>query len=117
MVRILRQKEFTSFDIAAAVGELKPSIDGSRVNNIYQLGEKTLVFKLHKTGAPPMRLIVEAGRRLHSTSYAPESPANPPPFCMSLRKYLRASWLTDIEQYEFERIVTIKFKARDGSLN
>jgi predicted ribosome quality control (RQC) complex YloA/Tae2 family protein len=33
---------------------------------------------------------------------------------MSLRKYLRGAWLTGIEQYEFERIVTLSFKIKDG---
>ncbi|MGA3111929.1 MAG: ribosome rescue protein RqcH [Candidatus Bathyarchaeia archaeon] len=112
----MRKKEFTSFDIAAATKELKLAITDSRVNNIYQLDEKTLVFKLHKTDAPPIRLIVEAGRRLHSTVYAPESPAMPPEFCMSLRKYLRSAWLVGIDQYEFERIVTVTFRTKDGLL-
>jgi predicted ribosome quality control (RQC) complex YloA/Tae2 family protein len=115
-VQRLLKKEFTSFDIAAATNELKPVISDSRVNNIYQLDGKTLVFKLHKTDAPPIRLVVEAGRRLHSTVYAPESPAHPPEFCMSLRKYLRGAWLIGIEQYEFERIVTMSFKTKDGLL-
>jgi len=113
---VLRKKEFTSFDVAAATNELKEVIGDSRVNNIYQIDEKTLVFKLHKKDAPPIRLVVEAGRRLHSTVYAPESPAVPPEFCMSLRKYLRGARLAGIEQYEFERIVTISFKTKDGSL-
>jgi predicted ribosome quality control (RQC) complex YloA/Tae2 family protein len=112
----LRKKEFTSFDIAAAISELKGLIAESRVNNIYQLGEKTLIFKLHKINLPPIRLVVEAGRRLHSTVYAQESPATPPAFCMSLRKYLRGAWLVSIDQYEFERIVTVSFKTKEGLL-
>ncbi len=112
----LRKKEFTSFDIAAATSELKGLIAESRVNNIYQLDEKTLVFKLHKINLPSIRLILEAGRRLHSTVYAQESPAEPPAFCMSLRKYLRGAWLVGIEQYEFERIVTVTFRTKEGLL-
>lgn len=113
----MRKKEFTSFDIKAVVEELKPIISDSRVNNIYQLDEKTLVFKLHKTDAPPLRLVVEAGRRLHLSAYAPESPAAPPEFCMSLRKYLRGAWLASVEQYEFERIVTLSFRTKTGVLS
>jgi len=112
----LRKKEFSSFDIAAAIKELQPTVADSRVNNIYQFGEKTFVFKLHKTTAAPIRLVVEAGRRLHSTAYAEESPAEPPPFCMTLRKYLRDSWLRNIEQYEFERIITLSFETKTGIL-
>jgi predicted ribosome quality control (RQC) complex YloA/Tae2 family protein len=112
----MRKKEFSSFDIAAAIRELQPAIADSRVNNIYQFGEKTFIFKLHKTDRPPIRLVVEAGRRLHSTSYAEESPSEPPPFAMMLRKYLRDSWLRRIEQYEFERIVTVTFETKTGLL-
>ncbi len=112
----MRKKEFSSFDIAAAVKELQPTVANSRVNNIYQFGEKTFIFKLHKTDVPPIRLVTEAGRRLHSTAYAEESPAEPPPFCMTLRKYLRDSWLRGIEQYEFERIVIVTFETKTGLL-
>ncbi len=112
----LRKKEITSFDIAAVVKELKSQIANCRVNNIYQFGEKTLIFKLHKTDSPPIRLVIEAGRRLHSTSYAEESPAEPPAFCMTMRKYLRDSWLRGIEQTEFERIVTVYFETKTGLL-
>ena len=112
----MRKKEFTSFDIAAAVQELKGLIADSRVNNIYQLDEKTLIFKLHKTDTLPIRLVMEAGRRLHATSYAEENPSEPPAFCMALRKYLRGAWVAGINQYEFERIVTVSFRTKTGLL-
>ena len=116
-VRALRKKEFTSFDIAAAVTELKALIADSRVNNIYQLDEKTLIFKLHKANLSPIRLVMEAGRRLHSTVYAEENPSSPPAFCMSLRKYLRDAWVAGIDQYEFERIVTVSFRIKKACLS
>jgi predicted ribosome quality control (RQC) complex YloA/Tae2 family protein len=112
----LPKNEFTSFDVAAAVKELKTLVLDSRVNNIYQFDQKTVVFKLHKTNMPPIRLIVEAGRRIHSTVYAEESPAEPPPFCMMLRQYLRDSWLDSLEQYDFERIVVLGFRTKTGVL-
>ena len=112
----MRKKEFSSFDIAAAIKELKTTLAESRVNNIYQLNEKTIVFKLHKTDMPPIRLVMEAGRRIHATSYAEENPAEPPAFCMALRKNLRNAWVADIDQYEFERIVTVSFRTKTGLL-
>ncbi len=110
----LRKKEFSSFDVAVAVHELKEAITNSRVNNIYQLDAKTLLFKLHKKDCPPLRLIAEAGRRLHLTAYALEPPHSPPAFCMALRKHLRGARIAQVEQYEFERIVTIYFKVKAG---
>jgi predicted ribosome quality control (RQC) complex YloA/Tae2 family protein len=116
MVHLVPKNEFTSFDVAAVVKELKTLVLDSRVNNIYQFDQKTIVFKLHKTNMPPIRLVIEAGRRIHSTVYAEESPAEPPAFCMMLRHYLRDSWFVSIEQYEFERIVLLGFKTKTGLL-
>ena len=116
MVWSLRKKEFSSIDIAAAIKEIQPTIADSRVNNIYQVAEKTLIFKLHKTDMSPIRLVMEAGRRIHLTSYAEENPAEPPVFCMTMRKYLRDSWLRKIEQVEFERIATLHFDTKTGTL-
>ena len=112
----MRKKDFSSFDIAAAIKELKTTLADSRVNNIYQLNEKTVIFKLHKTDMPPIRLVMEAGRRLHVTSYAEENPSEPPAFCMALRKYLRNAWVAGIDQHEFERIVTVGFRTKTGVL-
>jgi len=112
----LRKKEFTSFDVAVAVHELKEAVADSRVNNIYQLNEKTVILKLHKTDKPPLRLVMEAGRRLHLTAYALKPPKTPPAFCMALRKYLRGAWVENIEQYEFERVVTLQFKTKTGKM-
>jgi predicted ribosome quality control (RQC) complex YloA/Tae2 family protein len=88
----------------------------SRVNNVYQLDAKTLLLKLHKTDKPPLRLVMEAGRRLHLTAYALKKPLVPPAFCMALRKHLRGAWLSGVEQYEFERIIIFYFKIKTGLL-
>ncbi len=108
-------KEFTSFDVAAVVRELKEAILDSRVSNIYQLDSKTLLFKLHKPDKPAFGLILDSSRRLHLTSYVVEKPLMPPAFCMALRKYLRDGFLTNVEQYEFERVVIFSFKAKAGN--
>ncbi|MEM3725683.1 MAG: ribosome rescue protein RqcH [Candidatus Bathyarchaeia archaeon] len=112
----MHKKEFTSFDVAAVVRELRETILDSRVNNIYQVDAKTIIFKLHKAENPTFQLLLEAGRRLHLTSYAAEKPQVPPAFCMALRKYLRNSWLVNVEQYEFERVVVFHFKTKSGKL-
>ncbi|MCX8153360.1 MAG: ribosome rescue protein RqcH [Candidatus Bathyarchaeota archaeon] len=110
----MRKKEFSSFDVAAVVNELERTIVNARVSNIYQLNDKTLLFKLHKPDQPPLRLIIEAGERLHLTSYAFEPPQVPPAFCMALRKHLRGAWIANVKQHEFERIVIIQFRTKEG---
>jgi len=112
----LRKKEFTSFDVAAIVRELREAILGSHVNNVYQLGLKTLLFKLHKADHPAFQLILEAGRRIHFTTYKMEKPSRPTAFCMALRGYLGNAWLANVEQYEFERVVILSLKTGKGAL-
>lgn len=110
------KREFTSFDVAAVVRELRETTAGCRVNNVYQLKDKTILLKLHKPDKPALHLVLEAGRRLHLTSYAVERPETPPAFCMALRKYLRNAWLVNVEQHEFERTVSFSFKTKAGEL-
>lgn len=109
-------KEFTSFDVSAAVRELKTTIVDSRVNNIYQPEKKTLLLKLHKPNKPTLQLILQAGRRFNLTTYRSEKPPAPPAFCMALRKHLRNSRLTGIDQFEFERIAILSFRSQRGIL-
>jgi predicted ribosome quality control (RQC) complex YloA/Tae2 family protein len=109
----LQREEFRSFDVAAVVRELRETVLEARVSNIYQLDDVTLLFKLRK-GENVYRLILEAGRRLNLTSYALEKPLVPPAFCMALRKYLRNSTLTSVEQHRFERIAILSFTGKAG---
>jgi predicted ribosome quality control (RQC) complex YloA/Tae2 family protein len=108
--------EITSFDIGAIVYELADTIKNARVENVYQIDRKTFLFRLHKADHPPMQLIVEAGKRVHLTDYALEKPPSPPVFCMVLRKHLNGSIVEGIEQYEFERAVIFRMRARQGTM-
>ena len=104
----------TSFDIAAVVVELSSVFKKARIQNIYQLRGNIFILKLHLPGKSSQNLLIESGRRLHLTQYLFEKPQNPPAFCMALRKYLRNGFIENIEQFEFERIVIINIRIRDG---
>ena len=108
------QRILTSFDVAVVVSELSEQLKDARIQNIYQLNRKTLILKLHRPNCPSLHLLIEAGRRFHLTSYVLEKPQKPPGFCMALRKYLKNGFITDVSQQEFERVVTIKVKAKMG---
>lgn len=112
----LGKEQFSSFDVAAVVRELRGKIVDSRVRNIYQMDSQVLLFKLRRPDGRVFRLVMESGRRLHLTSYSREKPQFPPDFCMALRKYLRNCWLTDIEQHQFERVVVFSFDSWAGEL-
>jgi predicted ribosome quality control (RQC) complex YloA/Tae2 family protein len=108
------KKDFSSFDLHAIVHELQPKLAEARINNVYQLDDKTLLLKLHRTGEQPLMLVMDAGRRLHLTNFASEKPQTPPAFCMSMRKYLPGAKISQIEQYEFERVATIHFHTKEA---
>ena len=105
-------KEPTSFDIAAVVAELNKivRIGDARINNVYQINSKTIILKIKNPGTQAFNLLVEAGKRMHLTSYQIEKPLKPPPFCMALRKYMRNGIINEISQHEFERIAKIGVK-------
>lgn len=106
------KSELTSFDVGAVVYELAQAIRNARVENVYQIGRKALLFKLHSPNQPTRQLLVEAGKRIHLTDYAVEKPPSPSVFCTFLRKHLNGGTLESIEQHEFERIITFMIRVR-----
>lgn len=106
--------EMSSFDIAVIALELDRALKGFRIDNIYQLNPKTILLKLRGGEGLEKQLLVEAGRRVHLTSYIMEKPLKPPSFCMALRKYLRGGRIGGVEQYRFERILEIKVSSHTG---
>lgn len=108
------KSELTSFDTTAIVYELNKIIIGARIENVYQTNPLTLIFRLHQSNRPTFQMLIEAGKRVHLTSYVLSKPLTPPAFCMALRKHLRNGRITEIQQHEFERVITIKIDTREG---
>jgi predicted ribosome quality control (RQC) complex YloA/Tae2 family protein len=106
--------DLSSLDVSVLAAELDEALRGSRISNIYQLNEKTLLLKLRKPGGLRENLLIEAGRELHLTVYVFEKPIKPPDFCMALRKYLRNGKISRIQQVDFERIVEFTVDSRSG---
>jgi predicted ribosome quality control (RQC) complex YloA/Tae2 family protein len=104
----------TSFDIAAVIQEISTTIKDAFIDNIYQINASTLVFNLRKPSQTPVNLLIEAGKRFHITSYIISKPSKPPAFCMAIRKYLKNGKIIEVRQREFERIMTLEVKAREG---
>jgi len=106
--------ELSSFDIAFVAAELNQLLKGFWIGNIYQLNPKTLLLKLRGSEGAERSLILEGGRRVHTTSYTFERPLKPPAFSMALRKYLRNGRIGKVQQYRFERIVEILVATKGG---
>lgn len=104
--------ELTSFDIAASVFELNHRIKNARIRKIYQINSRTLLLKLQPPDESPLHLLVESGKRINLTPYVLPKPLRPPAFCMALRKTLGNGKITDVQQQEFERTVTIKIRSK-----
>ena len=111
------KETLTSFDIAATLIEINQLTEGAYVSKIYQINTKTLLLKLRKPNQPKLQLLIEAGKRLHLTSYVHETPKRPSTFCMSLRKYLDNSIVKTVRQHEFERIVTLHLGTHQGEFS
>jgi predicted ribosome quality control (RQC) complex YloA/Tae2 family protein len=108
------KKEMTSFDVAAITQELNGIVKDVHVAKIYQIGTHTLLLKLRRPDQPKLQLLIEAGKRLHLTSYVHETPKKPSSFCMALRKYLDNGVVKEVRQHEFERIAIITIGTRHG---
>ena len=91
--------------------ELSPLI-GSRIDKIYQPSRDELVLSFRAKGGAQRVLFSAAAdaARIHITENSPENPAQPPMFCMLLRKHLSGGKLEAITQDGLERI--LRFSVR-----
>jgi len=100
----------SAIDISAIVYELNQQLIGGWVNNIYQLNSNIFLFKIRTTKT--LELLIEPGKRIHLTKYLREKPTKPPTFCMALRKYLRNTRISEIKQYDLDRVIIISFETK-----
>ena len=91
--------------------EIENEILGSRVNQIYQPNRDELVLVLRGySGSKKLLLSARANSpRVNFTEHAPENPAQPPMFCMLLRKRLGGGKLTAVRQLECDRVLFLDF--------
>lgn len=93
----------------AAAAELRRNLILGKIEKIYQPQPEQLLFNIH-TKEGKRKLFISASAS-HSGIYlvdtAPENPAEPPTFCMVLRKHLSAGRIVDIIQHENDRIIEI----------
>ncbi|MFX0067629.1 MAG: ribosome rescue protein RqcH [Candidatus Hodarchaeota archaeon] len=104
---ITPKASMSNIDVAAIATELSPLIKGSWVNNIYQVSNKFL-FKFRSREGKSLVLLIEPGYRVHVTNYEQPLPKSPPMFCRALRSRLKRRLLTDIYQYNLDRIMVLK---------
>ncbi|XP_030081612.1 nuclear export mediator factor NEMF homolog [Drosophila hydei] len=100
---------FSSYDIICGVAELQRLI-GLRVNQVYDIDNKTYLFRLHGGGASEkITLLIESGTRFHTTAFEWPKNVAPSGFCMKFRKHLKNKRLEHINQLGADRIVDFQF--------
>ena len=104
-----------AYFLTAVLEEVRQNCFGARVDKIHQPSRDTLI--LHLRGRESREKLLFAANptapRLHLTSASPENPAEPPMFCMLLRKHLLGAKLAEIAQPPMERAATFTFDCTD----
>lgn len=95
--------------------ELQSAAEGAKIDRVQQPEKEMLLLTL-RTADGNRRLLISAsvsGARVHFTSQSFENPAEPPMFCMLLRKHLVGARIRKFEQPDMERLLLIRLTARD----
>ncbi|KAB2948426.1 MAG: hypothetical protein MPEBLZ_01833 [Candidatus Methanoperedens nitroreducens] len=99
------KQEMSSVDVAALVRELHPRLLDAKITKIYQHSPDEIRVGLHIFKEGRTNLVIEAGKRFHLTKNPEVAPKFPQSFPMLLRKHLTGGRITDVSQYDFDRII------------
>ena len=101
--------------LSAVLEEVRQRCTGARVDKIHQPGRDTLILHLRcREGREKLLFAANpTAPRLHLTASSPENPAEPPMFCMLLRKHLLGAKLAQISQPPMERAAVFTFDCTD----
>ncbi len=106
---------FDAFFLSAVLDEVRQKCIGARIDKIHQPSRDTLILHMHSREHRTKLLFAAnpTAPRLHLTVSSPENPAEPPMFCMLLRKHLMGAKLAEISQPPMERAATFTFDCTD----
>ena len=105
---------FDAFYMACVLQEIR-ALEDAKVEKIHQPGRDTVILHLkHRQGRARLLFAANpAAPRFHLTSANPENPAQPPMFCMLLRKHLMSGRLTKVTQLAMDRCAVFHFDCID----
>ncbi|HWS42427.1 MAG TPA: NFACT RNA binding domain-containing protein [Pseudoflavonifractor sp.] len=101
--------------LSAVVEELRRTLVGGKIDKIYQPGRDEVILAARGAGKN-VKLLLSANPshpRLHLTEAVRENPAEPPMFCMLLRKHLTGARILELEQPSLERVVVFVLECLD----
>ena len=95
--------------------DLFKKLIGGRIDKIYQPDKNEIIISVRNAGENYKLLItsVSSCPRVQLTNVTRKNPEQPPMFCMLMRKHLTGSYLRDIKQIDFDRIIEITFECKD----
>ncbi len=105
------KQAMSSLDVHACIGELEDILISGTIKNIYQVSEKIYLFKI-RTFQGSQDLLVEPGVRIHLTNYKRKAPERPSNKLLALRKHIKNTRITGINQYNTDRIVVINLTGK-----
>ncbi len=105
---------FDAFYLSAVIDEIR-QLGDARIDKIHQPARDTVILHLkgRENRAKLLFAANPAAPRLHLTQSSPENPAEPPMFCMLLRKHLSGARLREITQPAMERAARFTFDCID----
>lgn len=102
------------FTLSFMQRELRDTLLGGRVDKVNQPERDALLLLIRSGGNHKLLLSANANQaRAQITSQTYENPAEPPMFCMLMRKHLLGSRIVDIAQVSGDRILSIAFDCLD----
>ena len=106
---------FDAFFLTAVLEEIRDKTYQGRIEKIHQPSRDTILLHLKaQEGRQKLIFVISpTAPRLHLTAASPENPAEPPMFCMLLRKHLSGARLSDVRQIPMERWAEFTFDCID----
>lgn len=97
------------------IEELKPKIINGKIDRIFEPNFEEIVLGIYSNSSKYLLNIVINSQfyRINLTSNSKPNPIQAPNFCMTLRKYLLNTHITNIYTNNFERIVFIEFEGNN----
>ena len=95
--------------------ELAFVLEGAKIDKVQQPERDLLLLSL-RTASGNKKLLIACGTgnaRVHLTELSPENPAEPPMFCMLLRKHLVGARIRALIQPDAERMLLFELEGRD----
>lgn len=88
--------------------ELYERLINARIDKIYQIDHSTICIYLYVKNEKQYLVISTSLPIMYFVQNAPQHLETPTSFCMVLRKHLEGARITDVRQYELDRIINIQ---------